>query len=195
MLDELGQDYAPRAQAWQASISAVMATGAFVIRKYCGKPCQAYNFKLAHYQAFIRVCDKREDGDTTMTRFLMPVALCVTIAGAALPALAQNFSNLPLRNPRQPSEGYISVQSGISLSFPVADGDSEEQQEKVLKSFYKVAASGCAILLDSIADACEISAMSSSTAVNNLDSRGSRLSINGQVTMAVKLKPSTAAAK
>ncbi len=72
----------------------------------------------------------------------------------------------------------------------MADGDSEEQLEKALKSFYKIAASSCATLLDTIADACEISALSSSTSVNNPDNRGTRLSINGQVTMAVKLKPS-----
>ncbi len=130
-----------------------------------------------------------------MTRFLILAALGAAFAAAALPALAQNFPNLPLRNPRQPSEGYISVQSGISLSFPVTDSDSEAQQEKALKSFYKIAVSGCATLLDTIADTCEISAMSSNTAVNNFDSRGSRLSVNGQVTMSVKLKPSTAAAK
>ncbi|TXI08748.1 MAG: hypothetical protein E6Q76_06760 [Rhizobium sp.] len=130
-----------------------------------------------------------------MTRFLLSTALGLTLAAAALPALAQNFQNLPLRNPRQPPEGYISVQSGISISYTVADGDSEAQQENALKSFYKIAASSCATLLDSIADACEISAMSSNTSVNNLDNRGTRLSINGQVTMSVKLKPATASAK
>jgi hypothetical protein len=130
-----------------------------------------------------------------MAKFLIRTALGVTLATMALPAVAQNFSNLPLRNPRQPPEGYISVQSGISISYPVADGDSEEQQEKALKSFYKIAADSCATLLDTIADACEISALSSNSAVNNLDNRGTRLSINGQVTMSVKLKAPTAAAK
>ncbi len=130
-----------------------------------------------------------------MTKFLIRTALSLALAATALPALAQNFSNLPLRNPRQPPEGYISVQSGISISYPVADGDSEEQQEKALKSFYKIAASSCTTLLDTIADACEISALSSNTSVNNPDNRGTRLSINGQVTMSVKLKPPTGAAK
>lgn len=130
-----------------------------------------------------------------MTRLLIRTVLGLTLAAMALPALAQNFSNLPLRNPRQPPEGYISVQSGLSISYPVADGDSEEQEEKALKSFYKIAASSCATLLDTIADACEISALSSNTSVNNPDNRGARLSINGQVTMSVKLKPPTAAAK
>lgn len=130
-----------------------------------------------------------------MTRFLTPAILGLLLAGSALPALAQNLQNLPLRNPRQPPEGYISVQSGISISYSVPEGDSEEQQEKALKSFYKIAASSCATLLDTIADACEISAMSSNTAVNNFDGRGPKLSVNGQVTMSVKLKLATASAK
>ncbi|GAC1042604.1 hypothetical protein [Rhizobium sp. No.120] len=130
-----------------------------------------------------------------MTRLLIRIALGLTLATMALPAVAQNFSNLPLRNSHQPPEGYISVQSGISISYPVADGDSEEQQEKALISFYKIAAGSCATLLDTIADACEISALSSNTSVNNLDNRGTRLSINGQVTMSVKLKAPAAAAK
>lgn len=130
-----------------------------------------------------------------MNRFLIPTFLGMVLFSATLPALAQNFQNLPLRNPRQPPEGYISVQSGISISYPVAEGDSEEQQEKALKSFYKIVAGSCATLLDTIADACEISAMSSNSSVNNLDNRGTRLSISGQVTMSVKLRPSTAAGK
>jgi len=130
-----------------------------------------------------------------MTRPFTSTVLGLLLAGLALPALAQNLQNLPLRIPRQLADGYISVQSGISISYTVPDGDNEEQQEKALKSFYKIAASSCATLLDTIADACEISAMSSNTSINNLDGRGLRLSVSGQVTMSVKLKPSTASAK
>lgn len=130
-----------------------------------------------------------------MTRPLTSTVLGLLLAGLALPALAQNFQNLPLRTPRQLADGYISVQSGISISYTVPDGENDEQQEKALKSFYKIAASSCATLLDTIADACEISAMSSNTSINNPDGRGLRLSVSGQVTMSVKLKPSTASAK
>ncbi len=130
-----------------------------------------------------------------MNRFLIPTMLGLLLAGVALPAVAQNFPNLPLRNPHQLPDGYISVQSGISLSYSVPDGSNEEQQEKALKSFYKIAASSCSTLLDTIAEACEISAMSSNTSANNFDGRGQRLSVNGQVTMSVKLKLSTTSAK
>ncbi|MBB3288353.1 MULTISPECIES: hypothetical protein [unclassified Rhizobium] len=130
-----------------------------------------------------------------MNRFLIPTFVGMVLFTTTQPTLAQNFQNLPLRNPRQPPEGYISVQSGISISYPVTDGDNEEQQEKALKSFYKIAASSCTTLLETIADACEISAMSSNSSVNNPDNRGTRLSVSGQVTMSVKLKPAAAVAK
>ncbi len=131
----------------------------------------------------------------TTTRPFISAVLGLLLAGLALPALAQNLQNLPLRTPRQLPDGYISVQSGISFSYSLPDGDNEEQQEKALKSFYKVAASSCATLLDTIADSCEISAMSSNTSISNFDGRGPKLSVSGQVTMAVKLKPSTTSTK
>lgn len=130
-----------------------------------------------------------------MSRPLTSIVLGLVLVGFAVPALAQNFSNLPLRTPRQLPDGYILVQSGISISYSLPEGDNEEQQEKALKSFYKVAASSCSTLLDTIADACEISAMSSNTSINNIDGRGPKLSVSGQVTMSVKLKPSTVATK
>lgn len=127
-----------------------------------------------------------------MSKTIISIISGLLCVGVALPVTAQNLQNLPLRNPRQVPEGYISVQSGISLSYSVQDGDDEGQQEKALKSFYKVAASSCTTLLESIADACEITAMSNNTSLNNLDGRGQRLSISGQITISVKLKPSTA---
>lgn len=121
--------------------------------------------------------------------------LCILLLGAAEPVLAQSLSALPLRNPRQLPEGYISVQSGISISFPLPDGDNQKQQEDALKTFYRIAGSNCAVLLDTVAEACEISGMSSNTNANNLDSRGTRLTVSGQVTMSVKLRPTDSAAK
>ena len=121
--------------------------------------------------------------------------LCIVLLGVAEPVLAQSLTGLPLRNPRQLPEGYISVQSGISIALPLPDGDNQKQQEEALKTFYRIAASNCAVLLDTVAEACEISGMSSNTNANNLDSRGTRLTVSGQVTMSVKLRPTAAAAK
>ncbi|MDE1990919.1 MAG: hypothetical protein KGI75_00370 [Rhizobiaceae bacterium] len=128
------------------------------------------------------------------TRFISTTT-AILLLGTALPAFSQSFPALPLRNPNQLPEGYISVQSGISLSIPMTDGDNEKQQQDAIKSFYRIAASNCAALLDTIADACEISGLSSNADIANIDGRGPRLMVRGQVTMAVKLKPGTGASK
>ncbi|MFT4180871.1 MAG: hypothetical protein QM636_03010 [Rhizobium sp.] len=130
-----------------------------------------------------------------MNKRAVSATLCLLLLGAAEPVLAQSLTALPLRNPRQLPEGYISVQSGISISFPLPDGDNQKQQEDALKTFYRIAASNCTVLLDTVAEACEITSMSSNTNANNLDSRGTRLTIGGQVIMSVKLRPTAAAAK
>jgi hypothetical protein len=87
------------------------------------------------------------------------------------------------------------VQSGISLSIPITDGNDEKQQQDAIKSFYRIAASNCTVLLDTIADDCQINGLSSNTDVTNIDGRGLKLMVRGQVTMAVKLKPAANASK
>ncbi|AVA21055.1 hypothetical protein ACXHXG_00730 [Rhizobium sp. LEGMi198b] len=130
-----------------------------------------------------------------MNKRLISATLCMLLLGAAAPASSQSLSALPLRNPRQVPDGYISVQSGISLSVPITDGSDEKQQQDAIKSFYRIAASNCTVLLDTIADDCQINALSSNTDVTNMDGRGPKLTVRGQITMAVKLKPTAGAAK
>ncbi|MBB4570467.1 hypothetical protein [Rhizobium leucaenae] len=129
-----------------------------------------------------------------MNKRLIPATLCMLLLGAA-PAFSQSLSGLPLRNQHQIPDGYISVQSGISLSIPITDGSDEKQQQDAIKSFYRIAASNCAVLLDTLADDCQINGLSSNTDVTNMDGRGQKLIVRGQVTMAVKLKPVAGAAK
>jgi len=128
-----------------------------------------------------------------MKRRMIPAALL--LLSAAAPAFSQSLSALPLRNPHQIPDGYISVQSGISLSIPITDGNDEKQQQDAIKSFYRIAASNCTVLLDTIADDCQINGLSSNTDVTNIDGRGLKLMVRGQVTMAVKLKPAANASK
>jgi hypothetical protein len=123
------------------------------------------------------------------------ISAALFLLGAAAPAFSQSLSALPLRNPRQVPDGYISVQSGISLSIPITDGNDEKQQQDAIKSFYRIAASNCTVLLDTIADDCQINGLSSNTDVTNIDGRGPKLVVRGQVTMAVKLKPAASASK
>ncbi|HEX8047911.1 hypothetical protein [Rhizobium sp.] len=130
-----------------------------------------------------------------MNKRMISATFCMLLLGATEPALSQSLSALPLRNPRQIPDGYISVQSGISLSVPVADGDNEARQQDALKSFYRIATSNCAALLNTIADDCQISSLSSNTDVTNIDGRGPKLTVRGQVGMTVKLKPATPTVK
>ncbi len=92
-----------------------------------------------------------------MKKRMIPAALL--LLSAAAPAFSQSLSALPLRNPHQIPDGYISVQSGISLSIPITDGNDEKQQQDAIKSFYRIAASNCTVLLDTIADDCQINGL------------------------------------
>ncbi|MEI9401442.1 hypothetical protein [Mesorhizobium argentiipisi] len=80
------------------------------------------------------------------------------------------------------------------MTFPVKDDDDAAAQQQVaLRSFYKVAAGSCALVIETVADTCEIAGMST-----NLNARdrniggygGSQLTVSGQITMKVKFKAS-----
>jgi len=111
------------------------------------------------------------------------------LVAAASPALSQEQYVRPLR----PGEdGSTRIQSSISMTFPVKDDDDAATQQQVaLRSFYKVAAGSCAMVLETVADTCEIAGMTT-----NLNARdrnlggygGSQLTVSGQITMKVKFK-------
>lgn len=121
-------------------------------------------------------------------KYLISAAILVS---AASPALSQDQYVRPLR----PGEdGSARIQSSISMTFPVKDDDDAAAQQQVaLRSFYKVAAGSCAMVLETVADTCEIAGMST-----NLNARdrntggygGSQLTVSGQITMKVKFKAS-----
>lgn len=121
-------------------------------------------------------------------KYLISAAILVA---AASPALSQDQYVRPLR----PGEdGAAKIQSSISMTFPVKDDDDAAAQQQVaLRSFYKVAAGSCAMVVETVADTCEIAGMST-----NLNARdrniggygGSQLTVSGQITMKVKFKAS-----
>jgi hypothetical protein len=113
------------------------------------------------------------------------------LAGTALPALAQDQFVRPLR----PGEdGSARIQSSISMTLPVKDDeDAGAQQQIALRSFYKAAAGSCAMVIETVADTCEITGMT--TNVNGRDRNlggygGSQVTVTGQITMKVKFKAS-----
>ncbi|MER8629912.1 hypothetical protein NKI77_14225 [Mesorhizobium opportunistum] len=95
---------------------------------------------------------------------------------------------------RPGDDGLAKVQSSLTMSIPVKDGeDIAAQQQAGLRSFYKVAASSCAMVLESIADSCEVTSVT--TNVNARDrsmgaAAGSQITVTGQIAMKVKFKAS-----
>ncbi|MER8465231.1 hypothetical protein [Mesorhizobium sp. M1396] len=95
---------------------------------------------------------------------------------------------------RADDAGLAKVQSGITMSIPVKDGeDIAAQQEAGLRSFYKLAAGSCAMVIETIADSCEVTNVT--TNVNARDrsmgaAAGSQITVTGQIAMKVKFKAS-----
>ena len=122
--------------------------------------------------------------------YLKSLITVAFLAGAALPALAQDQFVRPLR----PGEdGSARIQSSISMTLPVKDDeDAGAQQQVALRSFYKAAAGSCAMVIETVADTCEITGMT--TNVNGRDRSGgyggSQITVTGQISMKVKFKAS-----
>jgi len=80
------------------------------------------------------------------------------------------------------------------MTLPVKDDeDAGTQQQVALRSFYKAAAGSCAMVIETVADTCEITGMT--TNVNGRDRNlggygGSQVTVTGQITMKVKFKAS-----
>ena len=113
------------------------------------------------------------------------------LAAAASPASSQDQYVRPLR----PGEdGSARIQSSISMTFPVKDDeDAAAQQQVALRSFYKVAAGSCAMVLETVADTCEIAGMTTNVNARDRNVGGygaSQVTVTGQITMKVKFKAS-----
>lgn len=119
-------------------------------------------------------------------RCLISAAILVAVAS---PASSQEQYVRPLR---PGDDGSARIQSSFSMTLPVKDDeDAGAQQQVALRSFYKVAAGSCAIVVETVADTCEITGMT--TNVNARDRNvggygGSQITVTGQITMKVKFK-------
>jgi len=84
------------------------------------------------------------------------------------------------------------------MTLPVKDDEDAGAQQQVAlrsfyRSFYKAAAGSCAMVIETVADTCEITGMT--TNVNGRDRNlggygGSQVTVTGQITMKVKFKAS-----
>jgi hypothetical protein len=87
--------------------------------------------------------------------FCAAIALCAFTSSAALAQQAIPRNGVV-------AEGYIAVQSGISMSLPFDQNlPADEQIQKAQKSLYAVASKSCSAVLDTIADDCKITGMTS----------------------------------
>lgn len=116
--------------------------------------------------------------------------LTCAFALAAFPALSQEVPNrVPNFYAGQRVPGAVNVQTTVSLSVPVEAGqEAGEQIKAAQKGFYLMAGGQCDLILQTLAESCQITNLTSSADLN----RGSRndIVVRGTVTMAVKLKDS-----
>ncbi|CDM59300.1 MULTISPECIES: hypothetical protein [Rhizobium] len=116
--------------------------------------------------------------------------LTCAFALAAFPALSQEVPNrMPNFYAGQRVPGTVNVQTTVSLSVPVEAGqETGEQIKAAQKGFYLMAGGQCDLILQTLAQSCQITNLTSSADLN----RGSRndIVVRGTVTMAVKLKDS-----
>ena len=114
--------------------------------------------------------------------------LTCAFALAAFPALSQEVPNrVPNFYGGQRVPGTVNVQTTVSLSVPIDAGrDGGEQIKAAQKGFYLMAAGQCDLILQTLAESCQIINLTSSADLN----RGSRndIVVRGTVTMAVLLK-------
>jgi hypothetical protein len=88
------------------------------------------------------------------------------------------------------------LQSSLSMSISVDDDkDLESQQEEALRSLYKLAGRSCALVLETIADKCEIKNMTTNVRSDDTGQRARRLTVTAQVMMHVDFKDLSEPAK
>ncbi len=115
--------------------------------------------------------------------------LTCAFALAAFPALSQEVPNRASPNfyGGQRVPGTVNVQTTVSLSVPVESGqEAGEQIKAAQRGFYLMAGGQCDLILQTLAESCQITNLTSSADLN----RGSRndIIVRGTVSMAVKLK-------
>ncbi|MBZ9698275.1 hypothetical protein [Mesorhizobium sp. CO1-1-9] len=125
--------------------------------------------------------------------YLKAIIVIALLFGTAAPAFSQ-YVDENGRFRHAGDDGLAKVQSSLTMTLPVKDEeDVATQQQAALRSFYKVAAASCAMVLDTVADTCEVTSVT--TNVNARDrsmggAAGSQMTVTGQIAMKVKFKAS-----
>ncbi|WP_411196133.1 hypothetical protein [Rhizobium sp.] len=125
----------------------------------------------------------------TATRF------CVAAAALTLAASGAFGQTVLPRNGLIP-EGYVTVQSSISLSLPFdQSAPVDEQVQKAQKALYDIASRSCSVVVETIAEDCKITGLTNNVDMQRGNNRDGFLSVRGQINMAIKLKASAQGTK
>lgn len=92
-------------------------------------------------------------------------------------------------------EGYITVQSSIALSLPFDQSAPDEQVQKAQKALYDIASRNCSVVVETIADDCKITGITNNVDMQRGNNRDGFISVRGQISMVIKLKPSMQGSK
>ena len=112
--------------------------------------------------------------------------LTFIVALAAVPASAQQPFDRPFA-PGGRIPGTVSIQSSISMTIPAdMSVNPAAQIEVAQKAFYAMAQRQCRLVLETLAESCQITNLTNNADLNR--SGGSFISVRGTVTMAVKLR-------
>ncbi|MBB4477494.1 hypothetical protein [Rhizobium etli] len=93
-------------------------------------------------------------------------------------------------------EGYIAVQSSISLSLPFdQSAQIDEQVQKAQKALYDIASRNCSVVVETIAEDCKIIGITNNVDMQRGNNRDGFISVRGQISMVIKVKPSMQGSK
>ncbi|PCK83275.1 hypothetical protein CPT32_30205 [Rhizobium sophoriradicis] len=123
------------------------------------------------------------------TRFCAAVTVFTfAVTGAFAQTALQRNGAIP--------EGYITVQSSIALSLPFdQSAPVDEQVQKAQKALYDIASRNCSVVVETIADDCKITGITNNVDMQRGNNRDGFISVRGQISMAIKLKPSMQGSK
>jgi hypothetical protein len=125
-----------------------------------------------------------------MEDLMIAIRFCAAVAVLTLAASGAFGQTALPRNGMMP-EGYVSVQSSISLSLPFdQSAPLDEQVQKAQKSLYDIASRNCSVVVETIAEDCKITGVTNNVDMQRGNNRDGFLSVRGQINMAIKLKAS-----
>ncbi|MBX5093318.1 hypothetical protein [Rhizobium lentis] len=126
---------------------------------------------------------------------MIAIRFCAAAAVLTFAASGAFGQTTPAR-PGPVPEGYVTVQSSISLSLPFdQNAPVDEQVQKAQKALYDIASRNCSVVVETIADDCKVTGVTNNVDMQRGNNRDGFISVRGQISIAIKLKASMQGAK